>query len=84
MYDYNKQKSEIFKPENQTTFLKVRDYVGELLNNSGAFKMSSTFKNQTGDVWTMIAYIDRLVEIGEIREIPQNNVAGQDRIFVRN
>lgn len=36
----------------------------------------------TGDSWEMMARVDRLVELGEIREITGSNVAGQDRVFV--
>jgi hypothetical protein len=36
-----------------------------------------------GDSWQRIACVDRLVELGEIREITNpNEVAGQHRIFV--
>jgi hypothetical protein len=35
-----------------------------------------------GDSWTMLACVDRLVELGEIREIVQADVPGQYRVFV--
>jgi len=34
-----------------------------------------------GDSWTMLACIDRLVELGELWEVVSQPVAGQHRIF---
>jgi hypothetical protein len=44
---------------------------------------NAMFSAGSGDSWTMLACMDRLVELGEIREVPQSGVAGQDRIFVK-
>ena len=78
-YDYEKQKEDIFKEENQATFLKVRDKVKQLLETAGPFRMDKVMPG--GDSWTSMAYIDRLVELGEIREVAQEKVWGQNRIF---
>jgi len=83
MYNYQVQKKEIFTDTGQRKFLKVRDRVNNMLDSSGAFKMSYAWKNITDDSFTMLAYVDRLVELGEIREITGNDVSGQDRVFVR-
>ncbi len=82
MYDYKKEKEKIFTDSGQRNFIKVRDSVKECLKKSGAFMMYYPLKNINGDSWLMMAYIDRLVELGEIREITTNETAGQDRVFV--
>lgn len=82
MYNYEKEKHAIFTEEGQRNFLKVRDQADELLKSAGAFQMLSPTKGITGDVWTTMAYVDRLVELGEIREITGPEVAGQHRVFV--
>ena len=84
MYNYLEEKHKIFTDEGQREFLKVRDRAKKLLNEAGAFKMFSALKAITCDSFQMMAYVDRLVELGEIREITPNNVLGQERVFVSN
>ena len=81
-YSYIEEKSKIFTDEGQRNFLKMRDRVHKLLAESGAFTMLSAFKNVSGDSWELMAYVDRLVELGEIVEITSANVSGQNRVFV--
>ena len=83
MYNYEVQKSFLFTDEGQRMFLKVRDYVGYLLEEAGAFKMIRAWENVTGGSWDMLACVDRLVELGEILEVKKENTAGQDRIFIK-
>lgn len=81
MYNYQKLKPEIFKEENQAKFLAARDKADELLELAGAVTMGRLIGS--GDSWVSMAMVDRLVELGELREVRQGNVAGQHRIFVR-
>jgi hypothetical protein len=83
MYLYEVEKQGIFTEEGQREFLAVRDTVNILLDEAGAFLMCNAWKNISGDTWRMMAYVDRLVELGEIREVTGSNVAGQCRVFVR-
>lgn len=64
-------------------FCKVRDKVKELLAIAGAFRMQELYKkiHIAPDTWTMHACVNRLIEWGEIKEITDNRVAGQHRIF---
>lgn len=80
MYRYEDMREGLFTDAGQRVFLEIRDRVHELLKTAGAFSMAGAFT--TGDTWMMMASVDRLVELGEIREIAQGDVAGQDRIFV--
>ena len=82
-YDYNTEKPKILTDEGQRTFIKVRDEAMRLLREAGAFEMFKPLKGVTGDNWTAMAYIDRMVEIGDIREVPQSGIAAQDRVFVK-
>ena len=82
MYNYKTEKPKIFTEQGMDEFIKVRDEAQRLLANGGAFKMFSAIKGITGDAWLMMAYVDRLVETGEIREVTPDDVAGQDRVFV--
>ena len=83
MYNYQELKPTIFTEDGQVKFLKVRDKTTELLNIAGCFSSGAILNFVTGDTWLVIACIDRLVELGEIIEITDNEVAGQDRIFTK-
>ena len=82
MYNYQEQKKNVFTEDGQVTFLKIRDNVKNLLKQAGAVSMDRAIRVASGDSWTMMACVDRLVELGEIRELQIGRVAGQDRIFV--
>ncbi len=83
MYNYQEMKKYIFKEENQKDFLKVRDNVQKMLSESGSFTMLSALRGVCGDSWVQLAFVDRLVELGEIREITPPNTAGQHRVFIK-
>lgn len=68
-YIYEECKSEIFSEEGQIDFLKVRDNVKELLKIAGAFDIHHV-KMVHSDNFFTYACIDRLLELGEIREVP--------------
>jgi hypothetical protein len=81
-YDYRTQRPRVFTEDGQVMFLKIRDKAKELTGLAGAVS-SGKLLCVTGEVWDMLACIDRLVELGELIEI--NNPysgAGQDRIFI--
>lgn len=84
MYSYLNHKDELFTDKGQIGFLRVRDHVNKLLDKAGAVSMEKaiTAGNLTTN-WSNMACVDRLVELEEIEEITQNNVAGQHRVFVR-
>lgn len=81
-YEYQNEKFELFTDDGQRMFLAIRDKVHRLLKDAGCFRMQEAMNAAGGgSSWTMLACVDRLVELGEIREVIQNNVAGQRRIF---
>jgi hypothetical protein len=81
-YRYSSIRSQVFTEEGQLAFIKIRDRVHQLLDTAGAFSMHHAAEAASGDSWLRLACVDRLVELGEIVEVPQNpEPAGQDRIF---
>lgn len=80
-YKYAEQKDAIFEPCNQEKFLKIRDNTKHLLETSGCFMMGCVFNGVGGDAWFMMACVDRLVELGELKEVTYGDCAGQHRIF---
>ena len=82
MYVYQEQKKEVFKEKNQKDFLATRDHVDILLEEAVAFGMLNAVRGITGDSWTLMAYVDRLLELGEIKEVTPDGIAGQSRVFV--
>ena len=79
-YNYQALKPKILTDEGQRVFLQVRDKVKKLLEEAGAFRMENAMPS--GDSWTAMAYVDRMVELNEIREITGSEVAAQHRVFV--
>ena len=63
-------------------FLKIRDNVQDLLQKAGAVRMQEATSGCTGDTWIMLACLDRMVELKEIREVTDDKTPGQYRVFV--
>lgn len=82
-YDYATERPAIFTEHGQIMFLKIRDNVDILIAKAGAVRMAEIMMGVTGDSWEMLACVDRLVELGELREVTSQSVAGQHRIFTR-
>jgi hypothetical protein len=83
-YNYKEIRPYLFTEEGQLDFIKVRDKVKELLKSAGAFQIGNilSMSGLHGDAWQRIACVDRLLEIGEIKEIARDNCCGQYRVFV--
>ena len=81
MYHYSDHRNKIFTEEGQIDFLETRDRVKKILDVAGAFNITKVMVS--GDSWLAMAYVDRLVELGEIRELTNDNCRGQDRTFIK-
>lgn len=81
MYRYEDERHKLFTDDGQRLFLKVRDHVHECLKMSGAVTMGKATAG-SGDSWTLLAAVDRLVELEELTEVMRVGCAGQDRVFV--
>lgn len=82
-YKYQEMREELFTDKGQRLFMSVRDNTQQLIARSGAARCQEMIAGQSGDSWLMLACVDRMVELGEIREITDANSAGQHRVFVR-
>jgi hypothetical protein len=84
MYTYLEQKPFVFTEEGQRTFLKIRDNVNNLCELSGAVSMEKAIAGTSGNSWELLACVDRLVELGELREVTNSDaVPGLNRIFIK-
>lgn len=86
MYNYETQKANIYTDDGLRLFVGIRDQVHALLKQAGAVRMQEAIRLPNGigaaDSWTMIACVDRMVELGELLEITPSDCAGQYRVFV--
>ena len=83
-YNYKIQKPALLTDEGQRTFLAVRDNVQRLLKLAGTVRVGEAINcdRAPSDSWELLACFDRMVELGELREILQPGCAGQHRMFV--
>lgn len=84
MYDYQTERPQLFTEPGQIVLLKIRDQAFKLCAESGCARADKIMAKAGGDSWLLLAAIDRLVEIGDLREINYGRCAGQHRIFVRD
>ncbi|KKN66056.1 hypothetical protein LCGC14_0475340 [marine sediment metagenome] len=82
MYNYVEQRPKILTDEGQRLFLKIRDTAFEHLKRSGAFQMSAILGTD-GDAWEILACVDRMMELVEIKELLQVGCAAQHRVFIK-
>jgi hypothetical protein len=81
-YDYTAEKPRLFTDQGQRVFLQIRDRAHKLLEEAGAFREDRVERGvSTPDSWFAIACLDRLVELGELKELTGPMAAGQDRVF---
>lgn len=81
-YEYRTHRHTVFTEGGQVLFLKIRDEAAKLLKQSGAVECQKLLC-VTGNTWEMLACVDRLVELGELLEVPNpHSGAGQHRIFI--
>jgi hypothetical protein len=85
-YVYETEKTSLLTDGGQRAFIADRDAVLALLKKSGAIRMGEAMAVMScGDSWQMLATMDRMVELGDVVEMPslEGRTAGQDRVFVR-
>jgi len=83
MYNYDQEKKGLYTEEGQRTFLQIRDRVHSLLDTAGAVRLQEAISKSSGDSFLMLACIDRLVELGEIREVAGEGSLSQFKVFVK-
>lgn len=82
-YDYETERPWVFTDEGQRDLLRCRDRVFRLLEQAGSVRLQEGVRGLTGSSWHHLAIMDRLVEVGDLREIEQSNMPAQYRLFVR-
>jgi hypothetical protein len=83
-YSYPALRADLFTEEGSTRFIKDRDAVLKAMKATGAIRMGEAMRfMQASDTWTMLATMDRLCELGDVKEITAAGlVMGQERVFV--
>lgn len=82
-YEYKTERKELFTEEGQVIFLAIRDNVNRLIAEAGAVRADKAMLKVSGSTWTMLAALDRMVELKEIAELTHENTMGQYRVFVK-
>ena len=82
-YRYTEHRAWLFTEQGSTCFLKFRDNAKALLDTAGAFCGFNAFEGVScGDTDRMLACLDRLVELGDVRCL-NPSAWGQHQVFVR-
>ena len=83
-YSYETEKPWCLTDAGQRALLKQRDWCRSALEQTGAFTSGRAMGAvSTPDTWKGLALLDRLVELGEIRELTASDAWGQRRVFVK-
>lgn len=83
-YRYEEHRDHVFTDDGQRLLLKARDRAQKLLSEAGAVSIGAIIAGLSGDSWKMLACVDRLVEIGDLLEVPNpHSGAGQHRLFIK-
>ena len=77
-YDYEKEKQNI----DNVMLTSITATAQTLLDTSGSFTFPYVTRETRGKLWSMIACVDYLVEIGFIREITNKDILAE-RVFVK-
>lgn len=81
MYNYQKEREKLFTDKGQRLFLKVRDSIACKIKVTGAITIEKAINDIGGDSWELLACVDRLKELGELRGLlPQG--PSQNRILI--
>jgi len=83
VYTYQALRPTLFTEEGQVRLLKVRDNAHRLLAQAGAFRAPRAWEGVgVSDTFELLACLDRLVELGEIRCL-NPDARGQDLVYVK-
>ena len=68
-YNYEAEKPNVFTEEGQEMFLRIRDWITKATLETGAARVGEIIQHAggNGDSYTMLACIDRLVELKELQ-----------------
>lgn len=84
LYKYEDEKPGLLTDEGQRMFIRGRDTVLLDLDVKDPVLMEKAMACfKTSSNWTQMACVDRMVEIGDLREIAREAEVAQHRVFVR-
>jgi hypothetical protein len=83
MYSYETQKNELFTESGSVMFTKIRDKVKSMIEENGCFMLSKAISGIGGDSFTMLACIDRLVELSEIKRASEKGTRTQEIVYIK-
>lgn len=83
MYVYSEHRPYVFTEEGQTKLLAMIGAARRAFDVAGAVRQHVLISAASGgDGWRLIALVDRLVELGYLREVTGDSCMGQHRVFV--
>ena len=80
-YSYQEERAFVFTEAGQEMLMRVNDRADRLIAQSGVVTLEKLIQGETGSSWSMMACVDRLVEMGRLKEVSYNAPAAQFRIF---
>jgi len=81
-YSYQEERPWLFTEKGQECLLQAWDQAQKYLSSAGAFMAFAALRDvHYGDTFKAMAILDRLVELGYVREVT-SGCKGQDRVFV--
>jgi len=83
MYNYQEQKKNLFTQDGVSLVIKIKEKSNALIKQSGCVSAAKLIYEATS-TWDGLAAIDYLCEEKFLKEVPQENIVAQDRIFILN
>lgn len=82
-YSYETERHRLFTDEGQRLVIALYDEARRCIAVAGAVRCAELIAAIGGDGWNVLAGIDRLVELGRLREVTDaSKVRAQHRVFV--
>lgn len=81
-YNYATHRPFVFTEEGQEMLLKFRDRAREHIEHSGAVSYAAIIAGTGGQGWDILACVDRLVELGDLRRVTGELSYAGDEVFV--
>ena len=81
-YSYQIQRPFVFTEKGQEMLLAMRDIARQHIEQSGAVCYAAITRVHSGSRWDILACVDRLIELGDLRRL--DNIWGgtQDDVFI--
>lgn len=81
-YKYDTYKQFVYTDKGSRVFLSIYQQFQRIVISSGAVTLGKLIDGFTGDNFEVMACADRLIELGEAKEVTPIGTAWQDRVIV--